>query len=203
MANPDIQLMGATYQAVSGVTLPVAGGGTATFPFVEGSQNITQNGTVDVTSLAQVIVNVAGGGGGGLTYETGTFSPAADITRPTISFANSHSTRPFYAVIFDTGNAAASKSTSLVFSIINWYDYDGTTIFESDSSQLYAILPYMYKTSTGSSASSIRVTSVSGNTNTSIEYSLTNANFKPTLTTGVYFRSGRTYKWIAVWKPTT
>ena len=64
MANPNITLLGASYTGVSGVTLPKTGGGTATFPFVEGSQTITQNGTVDVTNLAEVIVNVAGGGGG-------------------------------------------------------------------------------------------------------------------------------------------
>lgn len=65
MANPNISLLGATYSGVSGVQLPTSGGGTATFPFVEGSQTITQNGTVDVTNLAEVIVNVSGGGGGG------------------------------------------------------------------------------------------------------------------------------------------
>ena len=64
MANPNISLLGATYSGVSGVTLPKQGGGTATFPFVEGSQTITQNGTVDVTNLAQVVVNVSGGSGG-------------------------------------------------------------------------------------------------------------------------------------------
>lgn len=34
---------------------------------VSGSQNITTNGTVDVTNLASVVVNVSGGGGSGLT----------------------------------------------------------------------------------------------------------------------------------------
>lgn len=63
MANPNISLYGATYSEVSGVTLPKQGGGTATFPYVEGSQTITENGTVDVTNLAQVVVNVSGGGG--------------------------------------------------------------------------------------------------------------------------------------------
>lgn len=67
MANPNISLLGATYNAVSGVQLPTSGGGTATFPFVEGSQTITTNNTYDVTSLAQVVVNVSGGGGSGLT----------------------------------------------------------------------------------------------------------------------------------------
>lgn len=67
MANPNISLLGATYNAVSGVQLPTSGGGTATFPFVEGSQTITTNNTYDVTNLAQVVVNVSGGGGSGLT----------------------------------------------------------------------------------------------------------------------------------------
>ena len=62
MANPSISLWGATYSAVSGVSLPKQGGGTATFPWVEGSQTITTNGTVDVTNLAEVVVNVSGGG---------------------------------------------------------------------------------------------------------------------------------------------
>ena len=63
MANPNISLLGATYSGVSGVTLPKQGGGTATFPWVEGSQTITQNNTYDVTNLAEVVVNVSGGGG--------------------------------------------------------------------------------------------------------------------------------------------
>lgn len=62
MAKPNISLLGATYSGVAGVTLPKSGGGTATFPFVEGSQTITENGTVDVTNLAEVVVNVSGSG---------------------------------------------------------------------------------------------------------------------------------------------
>lgn len=62
MANPSISLWGATYSAVPGVTLPTSGGGEATFRWVEGSQTITTNGTVDVTNLAEVVVNVSGGG---------------------------------------------------------------------------------------------------------------------------------------------
>ena len=63
MANPNITLLGATYSSVAGVTLPKQGGGTATFPWVEGSREVTENDTYDVTGLAQLIVNVAGGGG--------------------------------------------------------------------------------------------------------------------------------------------
>lgn len=62
MANPNISLLGATYSSVAGVTLPKQGGGTATFPWVEGSQTVTENDTYDVTNLAQLVVNVSGGG---------------------------------------------------------------------------------------------------------------------------------------------
>lgn len=63
MAKPDISLLGATYSGVTGVTLPKSGGGTATFPWVEGSETKTENGTYDVTNLAELVVNVSGGGG--------------------------------------------------------------------------------------------------------------------------------------------
>lgn len=63
MAEPNISLLGATYSGVKGVTLPKSGGGTATFPWVEGSETKTANGTYDVTNLAELVVNVSGGGG--------------------------------------------------------------------------------------------------------------------------------------------
>ena len=62
MANPNISLLGAVYPSVAGVTLPKQGGGTATFPWVEGSQTVTENDTYNVTNLAQLVVNVSGGG---------------------------------------------------------------------------------------------------------------------------------------------
>ena len=64
MAAPNISLMGATYSDVEGVTLPKQGGGTATFPWVEGTMEITANGTnIDVTGYSTVSVSVPGGGG--------------------------------------------------------------------------------------------------------------------------------------------
>lgn len=62
MAAPNIKLLGATYSSVAGVTLPTSTNGTATFPWVEGSETKTANGTYDVTNLAEVVVNVSGGG---------------------------------------------------------------------------------------------------------------------------------------------
>lgn len=62
MSAPNISLLNATYSGVKGVTLPKQGGGSATFPWVEGSETKTANGTYDVTNLAEVVVNVSGGG---------------------------------------------------------------------------------------------------------------------------------------------
>lgn len=61
MAKPIITILGATYSGVAGVSLPTSGGGRATFPWVEGSETKTANGTYDVTNLAQLVVNVSGG----------------------------------------------------------------------------------------------------------------------------------------------
>lgn len=61
MAN--VTLWGASYSNVPSVKLPQTGGGTVEFHEVSGSQNITANGTYDVTSKAEVVVNVSGGGG--------------------------------------------------------------------------------------------------------------------------------------------
>lgn len=58
MAN--ISLMGAIYSDVPAVDLPKSGGGTARFHEVSGSQSITANGTYDVTTVAEAVVNVAG-----------------------------------------------------------------------------------------------------------------------------------------------
>lgn len=86
MAKPNITLLGATYSGVSGVTLPKQGGGTATFPWVEGSETKTANGTYDVTNLAELVVNVSGGGGKniqaymGMDYANATSYTATDVT---------------------------------------------------------------------------------------------------------------------------
>lgn len=60
----DITLLGTNYPDVPAVTLPQTGGGTATFYDEVGSQSITENGTYDVSGVAQAVVNVSGGGGG-------------------------------------------------------------------------------------------------------------------------------------------
>ena len=197
MAAPDISLLGATYSGVKGVTLPKNGGGTATFPWVEGSETKTQNGTYDVTNLAQLIVNVSGGGGSGLVYETGTYTPTTDTAQPTISFANSHSSKPFCVIIADTtGTAQGTNNSEMYWSYIDWYTLFSNTL-KVGSSNYYARRQGGYK-ATGTSMG----TTGSNDTSNSTTY-VSSSSFKPTNGSSYYWRTGRTYKWIAVWKPTS
>ena len=211
MAKPNISLLGATYSGVAGVTLPQSGGGTATFPWVEGSQEVTQNGTVDVTSLAQVVVNVAGGGGGGLEYETGTYTPSSDIARPTITWSNSHTEAPVLVLFSDqTGTAHSTTNSNYNFMFCDFYKLWGHGIPYSSSGYRYAVAYYSYRANSTSSITSAATICSQNSNNTSASgtsyprYWASPTDFHPyTGNTSRYWRADRTYRWIAVWKPTT
>ena len=209
MAKPNISLLGATYSGVAGVTLPTSGGGTATFPWVEGSETKTANGTYDVTNLAQLIVNVAGGGGSGLGYETGTYTPNADIARPTITWSKTHSEAPFFVLFVDaTGTAHSVTNSSYCFAFVDYYKLYGTGIPYSSSGLRYATAFYQYRgTSTSSIVTAATIctydssdTSSSGSSYPRYWVSPTDFHTYANNSSRIW-RAGRTYKWIAVWKP--
>lgn len=209
MSNPNINVWGATYNGVTGVTLPTSGGGTATFPWVEGSQTITTNNTYDVTNLAEVVVSVSGGGGG-LEYETGTYTPTADIARPTISFTNTHTTAPFYVLISDsTGTYSNVTNSNYAMMFTDFGQLHGGVVENSGGTAIrYGEVRY---TSRSSSTTSLTAgaavfytpsTDTRDSINTYMRYWVTETGFKPYCNNASrYWRTGRTYKWIAVWKP--
>ena len=122
MANPNISLWGATYSGVTGVTVPKQGGGTATFHWVEGSDTKTENGTYDVTTLAEIVVNVSGGGGNlTVASKTATLSSAAS----SISFTGLSGNPTSFVV---TSSADQSTGGTKVVSVA----YDGTNLFGMD-----------------------------------------------------------------------
>lgn len=211
MANPNISLLGATYSGVPGITLPTSGGGTATFPWVEGSQTVTENGTFDVTALAQMVVNVAGGGGSGLEYEAGTWTPESDIARGTISFSNTHTEAPVFVLLSDmTGTAHSATNSNYNFVYCDFYKLWGQGIPYSSSGFRYAVVHYSYRAnSTSGISSGVLICSYnSDNTSSSSSsyprYWASPTGFHPYASSASrYWRAGRTYKWIAVWKPTT
>ena len=122
MANPDISLLGATYPGVTGVTLPKSGGGTATFPWVEGSETKTANGTYDVTNLAELVVNVSGGGGASNVVQ-GTFKGTSTGAVLEVPLSYSGNGYPIAVMIYPKNGFVS-----------------GQTIY--DTIQLYAIVSY-------------------------------------------------------------
>lgn len=165
-----------------------------------GSTSITSNGTFDVTSFASAIVNVSGGGGSGLEYETGTYTPTADIAHPTISFTGSHSTRPFFVAFIDTGSSTIAPTDSgLCWYVFSFFDFcnsfkASSTLTRYGRAQLY------YKTSKSDYTSGYHITSLTGTSTSALSYHLSNTEFYPyTSSASRYFRSTRSYKWIAVW----
>lgn len=206
MAN--ITLMGASYSDVPAVNLPKTGGGMATFLEVAGSQTFTENGTFDVSTLAQAIVNVAGGGGG-LVYETGTWTPSEDIARGTVSFSGTHTDPPFLVCMSDVTNTTSSVANSN--HVFCFFDPDrafGVGFPFTFSGYRYAVAYYCYRGSSSSQLSSSgttcseRTTSTSSKSTIYPKYWATKSEFHPyTNSTGRYWRSGRTFKWYAVWLP--
>ena len=210
MAKPNISLLGATYNGVAGVTLPKSGGGTATFPFVEGEEYIDENGEYDVTNLASIIVDVeGGGGGGGLTFESDIWTPSTDIARPTISFYNSHTEAPALIHLCDvTGTAHSTTNSNYVFTYVDPFKLWGYGYPYSSSGFRYAAAYYSYRASNTNSISSaglLITNKSSSSTSSSTDYPrywATESGFHPySNSSSRYWRSGRTFKWIAVWPP--
>ena len=203
MAEPNITLLGATYSGVKGVTLPKQGGGSATFPWVEGSQTTTSNGTIDVTNLAELIVNVSGGGGSGLVYESGTYTPTEDIARPTISFTKSHTTLPIMVMMSDTSaQSTLTNNSNLLWMIANPYTAFGQGYPYSSSAWRYALVSYAYKTTSNPTYNGLQISnsSSSSSSNANLGYYVATNGFYPLSNNNSrYWKANHTYKWIAVW----
>lgn len=148
----------------------------------------------------------ASGGGGGLEYETGTWTPSENVAKPTISFTNTHTERPIYVLMSDTSETLydSSSNSMLEWAIINWYDAFGFGMRVGDNQTNYARVQAIYRTSSFA-ASTYNPSNLNGNSSTNdMGYFLTNTAFYPyTGSNTRYWTAGRTYKWIAVWAPTT
>lgn len=180
------------------------------------TKSITANGTYNASSdnadgYSSVTVNVSGGGG--LVYETGIFVPSEDVAKPTISFTNPHTEPPMFAMMIDA-SATPTLETYTQYSFIyaDWYRLAGTGFPYSDVSDLrYGV----YRSDNRASSTTSTSYSTSLFYHNSDEhmdddtsypsYYVTSTEFmpSPSTTANKYWRAGRTYKWIAVWAPTT
>lgn len=161
-----------------------------------------------LTILEQVVVNVAGGGGG-LEYETGEYTPDADIARPTITFSNTHSEAPVLVYMCDvTGTAHSATNSNYVFMYADPYKLWGHGYPYSSSDYRYANVWACYR-STSTSSLSMSGLTIAYNSDSTLSspssyprYWASPTEFHPySNSTSRYWRAGRTYKWIAVWKP--
>ena len=179
------------------------------------TKSITQNGTYNASSdnadgYSSVTVNVSGGGGG-LEYETGTFTPAADVTDYDIQFANTHTTLPFFTNYMLAANQYDDTlNSALAINYINFESLYGAALYASSSNIYYGRTENLYRgsSSTSMSTSSGTVTyPLSSEDTTSANYPrywATNTHLSlHTRSASRYFRAGKTYKWIAVWAPTS
>ena len=193
------------------------------------SLEATHNGTYTAptgTAYDSVTVNVSGGGIGsitqdqdgylvlspnapttsGLEYETGTWTPSEDIARGTISFTNTHTTAPVIVEISDVEPSTSPTDSNRSMVYYNIYALHGGAVYINDTSSYYGLSQYVYITSSGAvGGSRTPITTTTGNEqNYNPGYWADSAAFYPSSnTTTRYWRAGRTYKWIAVWAPTT
>lgn len=148
-------------------------------------------------------------GGGSLEVETGTFTPTTDVARPEISFTNTHTLPPCYVSIYDVGDTIQPSNSAVGMTYIDTYRLLGTGYVYSSSKLRYGTIQYIYR---GTSTTSLNTgtvhftynsdTPLPSNGSTSYaRYWATESKFYPyTNSTTRYFYSGRSYKWVAVWK---
>lgn len=209
----NISLWGANYSLVPSILLPKQGGGTASFTDVTD----TTAAAADVASGKYFYTSAgvrtagtnSGGGGTGLVYETGTVTPTADNTRLYITYTNSHTEDPIFVGMYDTSpESSITSNSNVVFAWFDPYRWNGSGYPYSTSARRYAVACYAYRSSNSTTFAGTLVTYNSDNTgsssNTYSRYWVDSTGFHPySNSTSRYWRSGRTYKWIAVWKPTS
>ena len=149
-------------------------------------------------------------GGGGLEYETGTWTPASDTTAATIYFAKTHSEPPFFYMITDATAEAMSDGRSAVATV---YENPGQIFgpYSIDSGSAYygrGMRAYSSNATPPTGTATQQITNLtypSTDSGSSTElYSrfwATESQIRADANSR-YWRSGRTYKWIAVWPPT-
>lgn len=146
--------------------------------------------------------------GGGLEYEEGTWTPTENTNYPAIPFTNAHSEPPIIIRMIDSGSAFTPTDTA----IVSWGYFDAWKAvngsFPRSSSEVgYGVVEVAYvspPSAIGGSRQILTHTSdETGSGNLYPSYYATSSEIKPYTLGTRYYISGRTYKWIAVWAPTT
>lgn len=183
------------------------------------------NTLIDLTDMTAIASDVASGktfygkdgvlttgtasGGGNAVIETGTYTPTADIARPTISFSGTHTTCPVFLTIYDCTEADYPDTNCNV--AMTWINmnrlFNSKYMYNSNTSVYrYITLQYVYRgttltsVSTGTQQFGYPDTDTHTNSSTYPRYWVSPTDFHPySSSTSRYWRKDRTYKWIAIW----
>jgi len=140
----------------------------------------------------------------GMVFETGTWTPSADIAKGSISFSNTHTVAPYCVHIFDQTQTTPTTNSISNMIYTDAYQMFGDTVPYSSNFR-YGFVYAAYKTDSGGNVYMGTLQYPSTNTgNSSTAYPrfwVTESGFNPYSGSDArYWRSGRTYKWIAIWK---
>lgn len=170
----------------------------------------TEAGTVTQDGDGYLVLDDEAGSGGGLVYEMGTWTPTEDIVRPEIMFSNSHIDMPMFVMLSDVnGDYYSTTYSNLMFLYADWERVFGYPFYVSSTVPQYCFSYNRYRTSNPTSSTatlhmlSNPSTSTSDSSSIYSRYYVKPDRFYPWSTDTAYWRSGRTYKWIAVWAPTS
>lgn len=136
------------------------------------------------------------GGGGGLTYETGTITPETDTFDPIINFTDSHDAAPVFCLFQDITNTYCGvKNAALASFIGNYNAFSETAVWGSPVTS--EVLQGVVKYRPNDDANYLSNGTVGANIS-SIDTYMTASFYKPLSNQGKMI-AGRTYKWLAVW----
>lgn len=183
----NVKIAGASYNSVPAITVPLQAGGTTTFLDCVGSENITSNGTHDVAGLAEVVVNVSGGGGlpsGFSAIATGTHTLSSAVAGgSTFTVTHNLGVVPDLFMFFATANVATTYSMLMAMR---------STMFGYRSST-YLNKCFYHGNSTTTATGADVTTSYGIKTVTATNATVTTYSSS----TSYYWRAG-TYKWVAI-----
>lgn len=141
----------------------------------------------------EAVVGTASSGGGGLEYETGTYTAASD-GNPTISFANTHSAAPAIIVFMDVSTSYIGTTAGTQYGFFDYEKLFGTKLKTSNTLERDGAYQWAR---VGSGGTTTLGAAILANTTTQV----TSSGFTPNFNSNSYTcKSGQTYKWIAIWK---
>ena len=160
------------------------------------ANEVTGASDTNLSDAVHTLASGYGGGGSGLEYETGTYTAAED-GNPYISFTNSHTSAPFIVVLMDVSTSYINTAAGTEYGFFDYEKLFGTklktsTTLERDGAYQWAKV--------GSSGSTQLGSAILADTTTQV----TSSGFTPNFNSNSYqCKSGQTYKWIAIWAPTS